>query len=71
MEHYTHQAQMFYILKSINYSLEWKEVEMNLGYDLGDHYFSNPEAYLKIREAAKALWDIFHGTLDAKGNIIT
>ena len=41
MTHENEQAQMFYILKNIDYSKKWEDIEYDLGYDLGDHIFQS------------------------------
>lgn len=45
MKHESEQAQMFYILKKIDYSESWEDIEYGLGYDLGDHRFQNDKTY--------------------------
>lgn len=71
MTHKNEQAQIFYLLKRIDYSQPWEKVEQDLGYDLGDHYFINKECYNKIRLAAKNLWVIFNGFLTENGNSLS
>jgi hypothetical protein len=68
MTHENTQAQMFYILKHIDYSKTWEEIEYGLGYDLGDHRFENRETYNKVRLAAKNLWVVLNGHLNSEGN---
>ncbi len=68
MTHESEQAQMFYILKHIDYSQKWEDIEYGLGYDLGDHRFQSKETYSKVRLAAKNLWVVLNGHLKADGN---
>ena len=68
MIHESEQAQMFYILKHIDYSQKWEDIEYQLGYDLGDHRFQSKETYSKVRLAAKNLWVVLNGHLKADGN---
>jgi hypothetical protein len=64
MKHISEQVQIFYILSRIDYSKTWEQIEYELGYDLGDHYFERKEAYAKVKEAAKHLWSVFNGFLE-------
>ena len=68
MVHKTEQSQMFYILKSIDYSKTWEQIEYDLGYDLGDHLFRHNDTYQKVRDAAKNLWVVLNGYLNSNGN---
>lgn len=71
MTHESEQAQMFYILKHIDYSQTWKEIEYGLGYDLGDHRFQSDKTYQKVRDAAKNLWVVLNGYLNSDGKPIS
>jgi hypothetical protein len=68
MTHQSEQAQMFYILKRIDYSQSWEDVDYDLNYDLGDYRFQSDETYSKVRLAAKSLWVVLNGHLKTDGN---
>ena len=70
MTHENEQDQMFYILKNIDYSKKWEDIEYGLSYDLGDHRFSNEKTYQKVRDAAKNLWVVLNGHLNSNGKAI-
>jgi len=70
MTHESEQAQMFYILKHIDYSQKWEDIEYGLGYDLGDHRFQSDRTYQKVRDAAKNLWAVLNGHLNSDGKPI-
>ena len=70
MKEESEQAQMFYILKHIDYSQKWEDIECGLDYDLGDRRFQSEETYLRVRLAAKNLWIVLNGYLDSDGNPI-
>ena len=63
MTHENEQAQMFYLLKHIDYSKKWEDIEYELGYDLGDHVFTGKETYSKVKLAAKNLWVVLNGKI--------
>lgn len=71
MTHESEQAQIFYILKHIDYSQTWGEIEYGLGYDLGDHRFQSDKTYQKVRDAAKNLWVVLNGHLNTDGKPIS
>lgn len=64
------QAQMFYILEHIDYSKTWEKIEYRLGYDLDGYRFQSHETYLKVRLAAKNLWEVLNGHLNSEGKPI-
>ena len=68
MKHESEQAQMFYILRHIDYSQSWEDIEYGLGYDLGDHAFQSRATYEKVVTAAKSMWVILNGHLKSDGN---
>lgn len=70
MKHNSTKDMMFYFLQhQIDYSKKWEDVEIEMGYNLGDFMFENKEAYGLIRQAVKHLWVIFNGKLNSKGEI--
>lgn len=70
MEHDSEQAQIFYLLKHIDYSQSLNDLNVYLEYDLGDYDFQSTATYSKVKEAATVLWKIFNGFLDSNGNPI-
>ena len=70
MTHESEQAQIFYILRNIDYSQKWEDIEYDLGYDLGDHRFDSDETYNKVILAAKNLWVVLNGHLKSDGRVV-
>lgn len=70
MTHKNDQEMIFNILKNIDYSKEWKEINYELGYTLGDYSFENPDTYTIVRQSAKNLWVILNGHLNQDGNAL-
>ena len=67
MIHDNEQQQIFYILKHLDYSETWEEIEYGLGYILGDHRFESRKTYEVVRLAAKNLWVVLNGFLNSDG----
>ncbi len=68
MEHENEQQQVFYILRYIDYSKPWSDIEYQLGYDLGDHRFESDKTYDIVKQSAKSLWVLFNDHFDSDGD---
>jgi hypothetical protein len=72
MTHYSNQQSMiFNLLKNIDYSQTWEQIDYDLGYNLGDYNFGNNDKECRklVRSSAKMLWAIFNGVINSKGDI--
>lgn len=73
MTHSNQQQQFFYLLKNIDYSQSWEQIDYGLGYDLGDHVLGDnnqQDGEIKefVRSTAKILWASLNGRFTKDGD---
>lgn len=69
MTHPNTQAMIFNIVKGVDYSQTWEDIEYGLGYTFGDYAFQNHEAIELTTQLVKHSWCILNGKIKSNGNL--
>lgn len=64
MIHKNEKAMVFHLLSGLDYSKSLDKVLSDFGYDVGDYRFENRTTVIKMKDAVKQMWLLFHDHFD-------